>query len=156
MRIPLIKKERVRPPDESDVEYRERILAQMDDSQTRAITVALASLGYEMVPTDVIVVETADGLPADGVLLPGDSIRTLDGEEIIASTDVTAALEGRAPGESITIGLVREGEPMEVRLDLAAREDDPTAPMIGVVIRQIAEPPFPVSIEGGVIRLEVD
>lgn len=147
--IDLIRKERVRSPEESDVEYRERILAQMDDSQTRAITVALAALGYEMVPIDVLVVEIVEGLPADGVLELADSIRSIDGKEVVASNDVTAALDGHSPGDVITVGLVRDGISMEVPLELAAREDDPTAPIIGIVIRQLAEPPFPLEIQAG-------
>ena len=39
--IDLVRRDRVRPPDESDEDYRERVLDQMDDSQQIAITVAL-------------------------------------------------------------------------------------------------------------------
>ena len=147
--IDLVRKERVRPPDESDEEYRERVLSQMDDSQIRAITVALTALGYEMVPTDVIVVEIVEALPADGVLEPGDSVNTIDGNEIVRSTDVTAALEGKSPGDQLTLGVTRAGSEMTVTLDLAAREDDPDSPIIGIVVRELSEPPFPVAIEAG-------
>lgn len=147
--IDLIRKEAVRSPDETDEEYRERVLTQMDDSQTRAITVALTSLGFEMIPIDVIVVEIVEDLPADGVLEPGDSLRTVDGAEIVRSTDVTAALEGHRPGDEITIGITRGGSEMDLTLELAAREDDPESPIIGIVVRELTEPPFPVTIEAG-------
>ena len=147
--IDLLQKDRVRPPDETDEEYRERVLGQMDDSQNRAITVALASLGFEMVPTDVIVVEIIADLPADGVLEPGDSINTVDGLEIVRSSDVPGALEGRAPGDSLALGITRNGSEMQVSLELAARDDDPDAPIMGIVVRELTEPPFPVGIEAG-------
>lgn len=147
--IDLLRKDRVRPPEETDEEYRERVLAQMDDSQNRAITVALASLGFEMVPTDVIVIEIVADLPADGVLEPGDSINTVDGVEIIRASDVPEALEGLAPGDSVVLGITRGGSEIQVSLDLAARDDDLDAPIMGIVVRELTEPPFPVGIEAG-------
>lgn len=147
--IDLLRKERVRPPDETDEEYRERVLAQMDDSQNRAITVALTSLGYEMVPTDVIVIEILADLPADGVLEPGDSVNTVNGVEIVRSADVPGALDGLAPGDELTLGITRAGSEMEVTLELAARDDDPDAPIMGIVVRELTDPPFPVAIQAG-------
>jgi PDZ domain-containing protein len=121
----------------------------MDDSQNRAITVALASLGFEMVPIDVIVIEIIAELPADGVLEPGDSINTVDGVEIVRSSDVPDALEGLSPGDSVALGITRNGSEMQVSLELAARDDDPDAPIMGIVVRELTEPPFPVGIEAG-------
>lgn len=147
--VDLVQKERVRDPEESDEEYRERVLTQMDDSQIRAITVALTQLGFEMVPQDVIIVEIIEDLPADGVLEPGDSVNVVDGTEIVRSADVTLALEDNSPGDRITIGITRAGSDMEVTLELAARDDDPEAPIMGIVVRELTEPPFPVAIEAG-------
>jgi PDZ domain-containing protein len=121
----------------------------MDDSQNRAITVALTSLGYEMVPTDVIVIEILADLPADGVLQPGDSVNTVNGVEIVRSADVPGALDGLAPGDELTLGITRAGSEMEVTLELAARDDDPDAPIMGIVVRELTEPPFPVAIQAG-------
>lgn len=147
--IDLVAKEKVRPPDESDEEYRTRVLSQMDESQTRAITVALAELGYEMVPQEVIINEIVVGLPADGVLELGDVVTSINGEEITRAADVPAAIAGLEPGTQITVGVVREGSVREVEVTLAARENDPESPIIGVVLREITEPPFPVAIEAG-------
>lgn len=147
--IDLVRRERVRPPDESDEDYRLRVLSQMSDSQMRAITVALTELGYEMVPQDVVVVEVVEGLPADGVLELGDSINTVNGIEIIRATDVTGALEELSPGDTVTLRIVREGTNREVEMPLAARDEDPESPIIGIVVRELTEPPFPVSIQAG-------
>ncbi len=147
--IDLIRKEAVRSPDESDEDYRTRVLAQMDDSQSRAITLALLQLGYELVPEDVIVIEIVVGLPADAVLEPGDSINTVNGIEILHSADVPAALEGLKPGDVVRLGITRNGADQEVELTLAARDDDPEQPIMGIVVRELTEPPFPVSIEAG-------
>ncbi|MDH3462027.1 MAG: PDZ domain-containing protein [Acidimicrobiia bacterium] len=147
--IDLVRKENVRSPDESDEEYRTRVLAQMDDSQSRAISVALQELGFELVPRDVIVIEIIVGLPADAVLEPGDSINTVNGIEIVRSADVPAALDGLKPGDTVTLGITREGTKQQVELVLAARDDDPDAPIMGIVVRELTDPPFPVTIEAG-------
>lgn len=147
--IDLVKKEKVRSPDETDEAYRTRVLAQMDDSQSRAINVALTELGFELIPLDVIVVEIVVGLPADAVLEPGDSINIVNGAEIVRSADVPAALEGLKPGDTVTLGITRDGVEQEVHMVLAAREDDPTAPIMGITVRELTGPPFPVSIEAG-------
>lgn len=147
--IDIVRKEAVRSPDESDEEYRTRVLTQMDDSQARAIFVALSQLGYEQVAQDVIVVEIVEGLPADGVLEPGDSINRVNEAEITRSVDVPAALEGLKPGDTVVLGISRGGAEQQVELILSARDDDPEAPIMGVVVRELTEPPFPVSIEAG-------
>jgi Lon-like protease len=147
--IDLIAKDRVRPPNESDEEYRTRVLTQMDESQTRAITVALSRLGYEMVPRDVIIAEIVVGLPADGVLELGDLVQTVNGQEITRATDVTTALAGLKPGDTVTIGVIRDGSDKDVEVTLAARDDDPESPIVGIVVRDLTDPPFPVSIDVG-------
>ncbi len=147
--IDLLAKDRVRPPDETDEEYRTRILSQMDESQVRAITVALSSLGYEMVPREVIVTEIVVGLPADGALELGDTVLSVNGKPIERASEVSEALDGLEPGDTVEIGVIREGSEKSIELTLAARDDDPESPIIGVVVRELTEPPFPVTIDVG-------
>lgn len=147
--IDLVPKEAYRQPDETDEDYRKRVLQQMDDSQTRAITVALEHLGYEMIPTDVLITDVVPDKPAAEVLQIGDSIDSLNGVEIVRSTDLTDALEGFQPGEVVDIGVTREGSEQTVPVELAEREDQPGGAMIGITVGELSEPPFPVSIEAG-------
>ncbi len=147
--IDLIPKEAYRRPDETDEEYRKRVLAQMDDSQTRAITVALGYLGYEMIPTEVLITDLVPDKPAADLLEIGDSLISLDGNEIVRSTDVTDALVGRSPGDVVEVGVSREGSEQTFDIELAARDDDPDGPMIGIVVGELTEPPFPISIQAG-------
>jgi PDZ domain-containing protein len=147
--IDLVPKEAYRRPDESDEDYRKRVLAQMDDSQTRAITVALEHLGYEMTPIDILIIELVDGKPAAEVLQIGDSIDSLDGVEIASGADLTDALADFEPGDRVEVGITREGETQTVEVELAPRDDGKEGAMIGIQVGQITEPPFPVSIEAG-------
>lgn len=146
--IDLVPKEAYRQPDESDEDYRKRVLQQMDDSQIRAITVALNHLGYEMIPTDVLITDLVPDKPAAEVLEIGDSVDRFNGTAIVRSTDLTDALEGLQPGEVVEMEVTREGSTRTVQVELTERDDGDGA-MIGIVVGELTEPPFPVSIRAG-------
>ena len=147
--IDLVRKQAVRREGETDEEYRNRVLQQMDDSNFRSITVALRYLGYEMVPIEVVVNEIVDGVPAAAVLELGDTIRSVNGTSVATIEDVGPALEGHEVGDTIEIEVVREGSPVELEVELAERDDEPGVPMIGIVLGELTEPPFPIEIEAG-------
>ncbi|MGH8872758.1 MAG: YlbL family protein [Acidimicrobiia bacterium] len=147
--IDLVPKEAYRRPDESDEEYRKRVLHQMDDSQIRAITVALDYLGYEMVPTDVLITDLVPDKPAADVLQVGDSVVSFNGTEIVRSTDLTDALDGLEPGDVVDLEVNREGATQTLEVELAEGDDGPGSAMIGIIVRELVEPPFPLSIEAG-------
>ena len=149
--IDLVPKEAYRPPDESDEDYRQRVLAQMNDSQQRAITVALGYLGYEMVPIDVLITDLIAEAPSSEVLQIGDSVNSFDGIEILRGTDLTDALEGRQAGDLVEMGITREGTEQLVEVELAERPDDSGGAMIGITVGELTEPPFPVAIEAGAV-----
>jgi len=147
--IDLIRKQKVRREDETDEEYRNRVLQQMDDSNYRSITVALQYLGYSMVPTEVVVNEIVEGVPAASVLELGDTIRAVNGTSIESVADFAPALEGLAPGDVIVVTVERSGSLSDLEVALAEREDEPGKAMIGIVLGELTEPPFPILIESG-------
>lgn len=147
--IDLVPRQAVRREGETDESYRNRVLQQMDDSNYRAITVALEYLDYEMVPTEVVVNEIVEGVPAEEVLEPGDTVLSVNGESIGELADFAPALEGFEVGDVIDMVVLRGDEEVEVEVELAAREDDPDTPMIGIVLGQLTEAPFPISLQSG-------
>ncbi|MGA7227099.1 MAG: PDZ domain-containing protein [Acidimicrobiia bacterium] len=147
--IDLVRKEAYRQPDETDEEYRKRVLQQMDDSETRAISVALRYLGYEMVPVDVVITDLVPDKPADDVLQIGDSVNTFNGTEIVQSTDLTNALKDLHPGDIVPMGITREGTEQTVDVQLTERDDEMGGPMIGIVVGEVTKPPFPITIQAG-------
>lgn len=147
--IDLVRREAYRQPDESDEDYRKRVLQQMDDSQIRAITVALNYLGYEMVPVDVLITDLVPDKPAAEILEIGDSVNSFNGSEITRSTDLTDALADFEPGDVVDVGITREGTTQLLKVELAERDDDSGSAMIGIVVGELTEPPFPVSIRAG-------
>lgn len=147
--IDLVRKEAYRQPDESDEDYRKRVLEQMDDSQTRAITVALEYLGYEMVPTDVLITDLVPNKPAAEVLQIGDSVDWFNGTEVVRSTDLTDALEELEPGDVVDVEVTRDGTIQTVEVELVERGDEEGGAMIGIIVGELTEPPFPLSIRAG-------
>jgi Lon-like protease len=147
--IDLVPREAFRRPEESDEDYRKRVLQQMDDSQTRAITVALEHLGYEMVPTDVLITDLVPDIPAAEVLEIGDSVDSFNGTEIVRSTDLTGLLEGLEPGDVVDVGVTRDGSQQTLEVELAERDDPEGGAMIGITVGELSKPPFPLSIEAG-------
>ncbi len=149
--IDLVPKEAYQPPDETDEEYRQRVLTQMSDSEQRAITVALGYLGYDMVPIDVRITDFVDDAPSSDVLEIGDSVNSFDGVDIVSGTDLTDAVEGHHPGDLVEVGITREGTDETVEVELAERPDDPGQAMIGITVSELTEPPFPVAIDAGAV-----
>jgi PDZ domain-containing protein len=147
--IDLVRKQAVRRAGETDEEYRNRVLQQMDDSNYRAIAVALQYLGYDLVPTEVVINEIVEGVPAEEVLELGDTIRSVNGITVNELDDVLAALDGHDPGDVIDMTVEREDDDVDLEVELAEREEEPGTPMIGITLGELTEPPFPISIESG-------
>lgn len=147
--IDLVRRQAVRREGESDEEYRNRVLQQMDDSNFRSIAVALDYLGYEMIPTEVVINEIVEGVPADEKLELGDTILAVDGQEIEAMDDVAPALDGNGVGDTVDMTVERDGSTLELEVELTEREGEPGDPMIGIVLGQLTEAPFPIEIEAG-------
>jgi PDZ domain-containing protein len=147
--VDLVRKQAVVRQGESDQEYRSRVLQQMDDSNRVAITVALEHLGYEMVPTGVVINNVLDAVPAGTVLEPGDLVVSVNGAPVKSVDDFPPALEGYGIGDTIEMTIERNGDVMDVSVVLAERDDSPGTPMIGIGLSQLTEPPFPISIQSG-------
>lgn len=147
--IDLVRKQAVRRAGESDEEYRNRVLQQMDDSNFRAIAVALQHLGYEMVPTEVVINDISQDVHALDVLERGDTVLAVNGVPIETVEDFAPALEGFGVGDTITMVVFRNGTEVEVDVELAEKDDEPGEPMIGIFLGELTEAPFPISIEAG-------
>lgn len=144
--IDLIRKEAVRRPGETDEEYRNRVLEQMADSKFISIQVALDRLGHS---PEIVITEIVAGVPADAVLQPGDAITVVDGVEVDGLEEIAPLIEAHEPGDVVLIRVERDGQALELQVELVEREDEPGVPMVGVVLRRLVEPPFPLSLDEG-------
>ncbi|HLY59724.1 MAG TPA: DegQ family serine endoprotease [Terriglobia bacterium] len=66
--------------------------------------------------------------PADKAgVKQGDVIRKMDGQAIADSTQLTGLVTNLAPGQVVTLEVVRDGKPMTIRITLAERPNDLSA-----------------------------
>ena len=155
-RVDLVPIVNVRPPGVTEEQLRRENLARMEQAKRDATFVALTRLGYEvtLVGTGALVIDTVEGSGADGVLLPGDVIVEVDGRPIEFRDDVVELLEDRRIGDEVRLVVERTppggGEPERtaVTIVLGPHVDDPSRPMIGVLLdnnEPIVE--FPVEVE---------
>lgn len=153
--IDVLRKDEVYP---TGGRRRDRIINQqkMDDSKFVATSVALRAVGYPVVElgTGAFVEAVDEGSPADGKIRQGDVIVEIDGEEITTRDQASKALRANPPGTEVTIAVrTPEGERRDgIVVELAAREDDPTQGLLGVVLstaERDLQLPFPIDIESG-------
>lgn len=147
--IDLVRRQAVRRAGETDEEYRNRVLQQMDDSNFRSVAVALEYLGMELLPSEVVINEFVEGVPAESVLELGDTIKAINGTPTPNVDEIRSQIDGLRPGDTMEVTIVRSGIESTVTVELAEKEDEPGAPMIGVVLGQLTQPPFPIEIVAG-------
>lgn len=157
--------------DRTPEQNRQFNLELMNDSKSIAIAVALEELGYDAVTSDgVVIVDVQPGTPADGILVPGDTVVAIDANPVNHTGDLVALLAQVSPGDSIgltvepfpnpTPGLTSDESTSDkpdsddsiydkpdsdevarhkVTVVLGAKEEDPDAAFLGVVLSDRVE-----------------
>lgn len=120
-------------------EYAQRQQLQMRASHWKAIEAVYRELGvpYRSDDVQLIVMSVLDGLSADGVLLPGDRLLSIDGMELAGEGDVAAAMQPKQIGDKVVVEFLRsidgKEEKREATLELKALPDtDPPRPGMGI------------------------
>jgi PDZ domain-containing protein len=156
-RVTIRAREAVRPPGVSEDDLRRESLDLMEQSKQDATFVALTKLGYEVtfIGTGALVIETVPESAADGVLMPNDIIIQMDGRTVAFRSDIIDQLGGFDIGDDVTFVVERlvidstdDYESESVELTLGPHTDDPTRPMVGILLGNndpIIE--FPVNVE---------
>jgi PDZ domain-containing protein len=134
-----------------DVEQNQQLnLQMMVNSKQVATQVALEQLGFQVdVTVGQLVDQVVPDSPADGVLEPGDTIVAVDGQRFDDPDDLGRALEGKAPGEKVTVTVRPASGQAEEKheLTLAPSPDDPDKGVMGVRIVPVAiDYDFPIDI----------
>lgn len=119
----VVPRQLVYPEDITAEESREANAQLLERSQETAKVAALRKTGHE-VPESVVVDSVLDGAPADGVLMPGDVIVSVDGTTIATPQDVVDAVRVHAPGETVEFVVQREDRELTETIATEAAEDD--------------------------------
>jgi PDZ domain-containing protein len=142
--VDVYRREQIRPPDQTDEEFRQQGLQQMDQSKENAIAVALSRVG---VPSSgVAVIGLVDGAPAAQVLEVGDVITKIEGTDVSEPQDIGALIVDRAPGDVVDVTVRRGGVDQELKLELTADTANPGKVLVGIQARSAFLDP-PVSID---------
>jgi PDZ domain-containing protein len=148
----LLSERDVIPPGQTDREYEQVSLSQMDQSKIAAVAAALER--FTDYPEEhgqgAIVQDTVSGAPAHGRLFPGDLITEVNGEPLDDLAELDALID-QAGARGLLELVVRplEGGPSRAVSLLPVRDVETGDPIIGIFT--VAHFPFDVRIESGSI-----
>jgi len=117
----------------------------MTGSQQTATAAALTELHIPY-STQVVVVQADKGLPAYGVLKPGDVITAVNGKPVTSQASLTSIITAHPAGTKLTVTVTRNGQTKQVEVGTA---ESGGHPVMGVEITGRYKFPFDVSISVG-------
>lgn len=116
----------------------------MVSSQENASVAALSELGYE-VPATLVIAGTVTGTGAEGLFEDGDVLVSLDGQALPDYQSLVTDLAAVEPGQTITLGVHRHGEDVDVPVVTSTRSDTGGA-QIGVLVDPQFDMPIDITI----------
>lgn len=128
--VAVVPRDLIYPPGQSDQQVQQADIDQMQQSQLDAAVAALTVLH----DVEVTVVKVVPGYPAAGRILPGDVLRTLNGQPVVNAQKLLDLLASVHPGQRVAVGLLRRGHPMTVSLTTTHAPSDPSVAVLGVQI----------------------
>jgi PDZ domain-containing protein len=144
----LVPSSEINPPGVTQSEREQADLRVMDRSQQIAAAVALKQLGYRVTatPSGVVVNEIVAGTPSVGRLQPSDVIVAVDGQPARTPVRLRALIRRHKPGEVVRIGIRTRTGIRTVAIKTARDPEDPTRPIIGVIVAQAANIKLPLKV----------
>jgi PDZ domain-containing protein len=133
------------PPGESPKQSQQQDTEEMTGSQQTATAAALTELHIPYA-TEVVVVQTVSGYPADGVLKAGDVITAVDGKPVTGPSSLTGLIYSHPAGSTLTVTIDRNGTTEQVRV---GTKESGGHPVMGVEIQEQYKFPFSVTISVG-------
>ena len=138
--------EEVFPTNVSREELDAESAADMSSSQENATYAALDQLGYD-IPVTLVAAGTVDGTNAPDHVQDGDVITSLNGVPVTSSQGLVDALSEIAPGTTVTLGLVRDGVPVEASFETVDPPEGGTGSRLGVLVDTTFDFPVDVAIQ---------
>jgi PDZ domain-containing protein len=137
----VIPRELIYPPEKTTQQVEQENAEDFKQSQSSAETAALTRLGY---PIKVSIDKTTAGMPADGVLKPGDLIVSVNGEKVTSASQLIDLVQNKPVGTELTINLVRDGKSESVTIKTAAGENGKGR--VGAELKEDQPHPFTLTI----------
>ena len=121
--------------------------AQLASSKDSSRVAALRAAGYT-VPEVPTIDSVGAKASAKGKLEKGDQIRSVNGSSTPTARKVVEAVGRTKPGDTVTIGYIRDGEEKSVAIVTRPDAVNKKLPRIGVMLRSVFD--FPVTITNNV------
>ena len=147
-RYAVVPRELVYPEGTSADQVQEENVQAMERSQETAKVAALREVG-ETVPQTVVVETVLVDSPADGLLEPGDIIRSVDGTEVTDAAQVGELVRAHDVGDQVSFVISRDGADTTVDITTAENPDSPGNAFVGIGADNGYEFPFDVEITLG-------
>jgi PDZ domain-containing protein len=145
---------------DGDVEIEKRVVSPAQDTQVNtalmvqskdtAVLVALQKLGYDLGSDGAQVLDVVSGMPADGVVQPGDTIVAIDGQPVTTTAQLRDVFAAHKPGD--TLALEVEGMDAARRtanVTLGENPDKAGSAFLGVSLQDRVHLPFDVTVDSG-------
>ena len=132
-------------PGQSQQQVQQADQAQMTSSQQTATAAALHQLGIGY-KTAAGVVATEKNMPAAAVLRAGDLITAVDGQPVSGPSQLTSLIKSHAAAGPLRLTISRSGVTRQVQI---TPKQVSGRPVLGVIVQQQFQFPFPVQISIG-------
>jgi PDZ domain-containing protein len=135
------------PAGQTEQQTQQQDTEQMASSQETATAAAFTELRIPY-KTQVVVMATVHGLPANTVLKAGDEILAVDGKSVTGQSDLSSLITSHPAGSLLQLTVLRAGN----TLHLAVKSKNVDgSPVIGVQVQEEYKFPFNVKITVGAI-----
>ncbi|HEX6870527.1 MAG TPA: PDZ domain-containing protein [Micromonosporaceae bacterium] len=137
----VVPRELVYPPGQTEQEVEQHNAEEFANSESDAQIAALTELGY---PQQVSVKEVAKGAPADGKLIPGDVIVSVDGVAVTSADKLLELIRAKPAGTTLTFVVERSGTRLTLPIETVAQDDG--VPRVGFTPQVKSTAPFTIDI----------
>jgi PDZ domain-containing protein len=142
----------IRPPGVSQEQLNQTNRRLIDESKPVAAVVALRAAGYsvEITGQGAEVENVLQGMPAEGILQPGDVIVAVDGQSIQNTNALIDNVRLHQVGDQVSLTVWRNGEQLVLEIATRGAPNDPARPIVGVTISTYlfeVRMPFPVDVQ---------
>lgn len=132
------------PPGTSLEDSRRAAQLDMDNSQQDAVAAALDHVGIPFA-SSLVVSKALEGGPSEGVLLPGDIIRSANGSEVNSVAELRQVIAESGATRPVKISVSRDQQRLDIEVIPRMSEGLEKVPMIGILISRSYD--FPIEVE---------
>jgi len=132
-KINVVPREVIYPENLTDEQQQQESVADFSASQSNATA---AALNYLQLPlkTTILISSVETGMPADGVLEPGDVILSVDGVDITSDRQSIGLIRKPPVGRVVQMSVLRKGLVKNVQMKTVSHPENPKWPFVGISV----------------------